>query len=102
MPKPHTLQEALNTSVQAHKLYAHTQQKHAPACACSWSCSGSICSVVQEPHAQRNDQGFYQLPTTTKAVTLSLSSFTLATAAVSAMATPGLDSDPGQLQWVCQ
>ena len=59
-------------------------------------------SVVQEPHAQRNDQGFYQLPTTTKAVTVSLPSFTMATAAVSAMATPGLASDPGQLQWVCR
>ena len=59
-------------------------------------------SVVQEPHAKRNDRGFYQLPTTTKAVTLSLSSFTMATVAVSAMGTPGLASDPGQLQWVCR
>ena len=54
---------------------------------------------MQAPDAQRNDQGFYQLPTTTKAVALCLPNFTLATAAAPPA---GGGVAAGGLQWVCR
>lgn len=54
---------------------------------------------MQAPDAQRNDQGFYQLPTTIKAVDLCLPNFTLATAAPP---TAGEGVAAGELQWVCR
>ncbi len=60
-------------------------------------------SVVQAPGAQCNDQGFYQLPTTTKALVLSLPNFTLATAAAfSQMVAEGTAAQAEGLQWVCR
>lgn len=54
---------------------------------------------MQAPDAQRNDQGFYQLPTTTKAVAVCLPNFTLATAAAPPA---GQGVAAGELQWVCR
>lgn len=60
-------------------------------------------AVVQVPGAQCNDQGFYQLPTTTKALVLSLPNFTLATAAAcSQKAAEGAAAQTEGLHWVCR
>lgn len=60
-------------------------------------------SVVQAPGVQCNDQGFFQLPTTTKALVLSLPNFTLATAAaVSQTAAERAAAQTAGLQWVCR
>lgn len=58
---------------------------------------------MQAPGAQCNDQGFYQLPTTTKALVLSLPNFTLATAAAfSQQVAEGAAAQTEGLQWVCR
>jgi len=60
-------------------------------------------SVVQAPGAHCNDQGFFQLPTTTKALVLSLPNFTLATAAAdSQTVAEGAAAQTEGLQWVCR
>ncbi|KAL0034546.1 hypothetical protein WJX79_007807 [Trebouxia sp. C0005] len=60
-------------------------------------------STAQAPGAQCNDQGFYQLPTTNKALVLSLPNFILATAAVSShTVAEGAAAETEGLQWVCR
>ncbi len=57
---------------------------------------------MQAPDAQCTDQGFYHLPTTTKAVALCLPSFTLATAAALTEGKSAGSANSEGLQWVCR
>ena len=76
---------------------------HNKPCSVHVSAGSRGLSVVQAPGAQCNDQGFFQLPTTTKALVLSLPNFTLATAAaVSQTVAEGAAARTEGLQWVCR